>query len=162
IPVFADVVELLAKPRPDLVIVASPPALHAAHCIAAMNAGADVLCEKPFTASVREGRDVLARAAAAGRPIAVNHEFRTMRVIGDATACASVTGRRPSVHQVGQATDHAPAGERGWRGQLKRRGLYEAGVHLVDLAVQLFGEMPLAVSATFAGGDDGESAADAI
>jgi predicted dehydrogenase len=162
IPVFADLGELLATPKPDLVIIASPPALHAAHCIAAMNAGADVLCEKPFAASVHEGRDVLACAAAAGRRIAVNHEFRAMPVFRDVIAAVRADAWGPSVVQVWQAIDHNPAGERGWRGQLRRRGLYEAGVHLVDLAVQLFGEMPHAVSATFAAGDDGESAADAI
>jgi predicted dehydrogenase len=33
----------------DIVVVASPPALHAEHAIAALDAGAHVLCEKPFT-----------------------------------------------------------------------------------------------------------------
>ena len=162
IPVFRDLVELLAQSRPELVIVASPPALHAAHCVAAMDAGADVLCEKPFTASVREGRDVVARAVAAGRQIAVNHEFRTMPVFRDVIAAARADRQGPVVVQVWQAIDHDSSGESGWRGQLRRRSLYEAGVHLVDLALQLFGETPHAVSATFAPAAEGASAVDAI
>ena len=162
VPVFGDTGELLAKIAPELVIVASPPALHAGHCIAAMDAGADVLCEKPFAASVREGRDVLAHAVAAGRQIAVNHEFRAMPVFRDVIAAARADGQGPALVQVWQAIDHDPSGETGWRGQLRRRSLYEAGVHLVDLALQLFGETPSAVSATLARAVNGASAADAI
>jgi predicted dehydrogenase len=38
----------------DIVVVASPTALHAEHAIAALEAGADVLCEKPFTITSSE------------------------------------------------------------------------------------------------------------
>jgi predicted dehydrogenase len=162
IPVFRDAVELLAKSSPELVIVATPPALHAEQCVAAIDAGADVLCEKPFAATVREARDVLAHAVNAGRQIAINHEFRAMPVFRDVIAAARADDHGPVVVQVWQAIDHDPAGESGWRGQLRRRSLYEAGVHLVDLALQLFDETPRAVSATFAASDGGMSAADAI
>jgi predicted dehydrogenase len=40
--------------RPDIVLVAAPPALHAAMSIAAMEAGAWVLCEKPLCGSLAE------------------------------------------------------------------------------------------------------------
>jgi predicted dehydrogenase len=49
-----DYKKALEESKPDLVIVASPPALHAALSIAAMEAGAWVLCEKPFCASLAE------------------------------------------------------------------------------------------------------------
>jgi predicted dehydrogenase len=44
----------LREDRPDLVLVAAPPATHAAMSIAAMQAGAWVLCEKPLCASLAE------------------------------------------------------------------------------------------------------------
>jgi predicted dehydrogenase len=44
----------LREDRPDLVLVAAPPALHAPMSIAAMEAGAWVLCEKPLCASLAE------------------------------------------------------------------------------------------------------------
>jgi predicted dehydrogenase len=44
----------LADDRPDIVLVAAPPALHTAMSIAAMEAGAWVLCEKPLCASLAE------------------------------------------------------------------------------------------------------------
>jgi predicted dehydrogenase len=49
-----DYATALREIKPDLVIVASPPALHASLSIAAMEAGAWVLCEKPFCASLAE------------------------------------------------------------------------------------------------------------
>lgn len=40
--------ELLAR-KPDVVVVASPHQMHFDHCLAALDAGAHVLCEKPMT-----------------------------------------------------------------------------------------------------------------
>jgi predicted dehydrogenase len=50
----SDYLAALREVRPDLVLIASPPALHAAMTIAALEAGAWVLCEKPFCASLAE------------------------------------------------------------------------------------------------------------
>lgn len=44
----------LRDDRPDIVLVAAPPAVHATMSIAAMEAGAWVLCEKPLCASLAE------------------------------------------------------------------------------------------------------------
>ncbi len=49
-----DYAAALQATRPDLVLVAAPPALHAEMTIAALEAGAWVLCEKPFCASLAE------------------------------------------------------------------------------------------------------------
>jgi predicted dehydrogenase len=51
---YVDYAAALKATKPDIVIVASPPASHAALSIAAMEAGAWVLCEKPFCASLAE------------------------------------------------------------------------------------------------------------
>jgi predicted dehydrogenase len=50
--------------------------------------------------------------------------------------------------QVWQLMDLPPWAEPGWRGQMLQRTLYEAGVHLVDFLMALFGEKPRAVSGT--------------
>ena len=46
--------EMLRKEKPDVVHVATPQSLHSKHSIAAMEAGADVLCEKPMACSLEE------------------------------------------------------------------------------------------------------------
>ena len=57
---FTDYATMLAERRPDLVLVATPPAQHAPMSIAAMEAGACVLCEKPLCGSLAELDQILA------------------------------------------------------------------------------------------------------
>jgi predicted dehydrogenase len=50
----SDYATALREVRPDIVLVAAPPALHAGMTIAALESGAWVLCEKPYCASLAE------------------------------------------------------------------------------------------------------------
>jgi predicted dehydrogenase len=59
--------EALAAVRPDLLVIAAPPAEHAAMCIAGMEAGAWVWCEKPLCASLAEFDRIAAAEARTGR-----------------------------------------------------------------------------------------------
>src|ERR1051326_6047324 len=52
--VYTDAATALRETRPDLVIIASPPATHTTLTVAALEAGAWVLCEKPFCGSLAE------------------------------------------------------------------------------------------------------------
>ena len=63
-----------------MVIVATPPESHAQLCVQALEAGAHVVCEKPFVSTLDEADLVLATAARVGRQVAVNHEFREMPI----------------------------------------------------------------------------------
>ena len=58
---YTDLGELLATEKPDIVCVATPPALHFGHVLQSLEAGANVLCEKPLvyapTRKFRENRD---------------------------------------------------------------------------------------------------------
>lgn len=51
---FTDYATMLAAVKPDIVLVATPPASHADMCVAAMETGAWVLCEKPLCGSLAE------------------------------------------------------------------------------------------------------------
>lgn len=148
VPVFADFDELVGKARPEVVLVGTLPNSHAEYCLRSFAAGAHVLCEKPFVSSLAEAEQVLAAARAANRRIALNHEFREMpifRAVRDAVASGETGGL--VFAQVWQLMDLPPWAEPGWRGQMLQRTLYEAGVHLVDLIMALFGERPVAVEA---------------
>lgn len=52
--VYTDYATMLRELRPDIVLVATPPAEHTPMSIAAMEAGAWVLCEKPLCGSLAE------------------------------------------------------------------------------------------------------------
>ncbi len=149
VPVAESFDAVIAAGVPDVVVVATPPDTHLAVCRRALEAGAHVLCEKPFAPSVAEGRLIAEAATRAGRRVALNHEFRVMPIF---RAVRDQIGR-PDVGdlvfvQAWQNMDLPPWKEPGWRGQLLLGTLYEAGLHLVDYVMALFGEKPLAVTAT--------------
>jgi predicted dehydrogenase len=74
---YADFREMLETERPDLVSVAPRwSEQHHAMVSAALAVGAHVYCEKPFTRTLAEADDLLARAARTGRRIAVAHQGR--------------------------------------------------------------------------------------
>jgi predicted dehydrogenase len=77
IPTAYDAYEaLLADPSIDLVYNALPPSLHAEWTIAALEAGKDVLCEKPFTMTAAEARRVVTKAEETGhRAVEAFHDF---------------------------------------------------------------------------------------
>ena len=151
VPAFSGFDEMLSTARPDVLIVGTPPHTHCDYVLAGLAAGAHVLCEKPFVTSLHEADRVIAAAATAGRMVALNHEFREMpifRALRKAASPGDIV-----FAQAWQLMDMAPWAEAGWRGQLRERTLYEAGVHVVDLLMKCFAEKPVAVTArTSAGG----------
>lgn len=55
--------------KPQIVVVASPHAQHYEHCMAALEAGAHVLCEKPMTLDPAQAWSLEGAAQAAGRSL---------------------------------------------------------------------------------------------
>jgi predicted dehydrogenase len=163
IPVFEDADTMLARAQPDVLIVGTPPGTHLDYCLKGLAAGAHVLCEKPFVSSVAEADRVIEAAGRAGRRVALNHEFREMPIF---RAIRDQVGK-PEVGQlvcaqVWQLMDLPPWKEPGWRGQMLQRTLYEAGVHLVDFLMALFGEKPVSVSSTISSCGVREDETDAL
>ncbi len=163
VPVFDDFAAMLAQSGPDIVIVGTPPNSHAEYCLRSLAAGAHVICEKPFVSSITEADRVIEAAAAAGRRVALNHEFREMPIFRALRAAADAAPP-PGVlfAQVWQLMDLPPWAESGWRGQMLQRTLYEAGIHLVDFLIALFREKPVAVSASVSTGGMQDGDTDAV
>ncbi|MCY3022157.1 MAG: Gfo/Idh/MocA family oxidoreductase [Planctomycetota bacterium] len=65
--VYSDFRRVLERKDIDMVAIATPPHWHALISIAAMQAGKDVLCEKPMTRFIAEGRAVIEAEKRYGR-----------------------------------------------------------------------------------------------
>ncbi len=157
--VTTDLAAALADPAIDLVVVATPDAVHAQHGHAALDAGKAVLIDKPFATTLDDARALADKAERSGQLLSVFHnrrwdsDFLTIRkliadgALGEVTQFESRYDRfRPVV--IDQWKEKAGAGT--W---------YGLGPHLVDQALQLFG-MPLGVYADFAVQKDGGEAVD--
>lgn len=164
VPAFASLEALFERTAPEVVVVATPPQSHAELCVQALEAGAHVICEKPFVMDLDEADRVLAAAGAAARHVAVNHEFREkpiFRVLLD--RIGSPEAGRLAFAQIWQLMDLAPWDEPvPWRAAMPNRTLFEGGVHLVDLMLQVFGERPDGVYARHSSGLETERRADAV
>ena len=163
-PAFETVEELISQTSPDTVVVGTPPDSHADLCTRALEAGVHVICEKPFVSTVAEADEVLRVADAAGRRVAVNHQYREkpiFRAVKEQIGTADVG--RLVFCQLWQLMDLAPWDEPvAWRRDMPNRTLFEGGVHLVDLLLHLYEELPEAVYARHSAGLDPERSADAI
>lgn len=78
VPVFGsdDLAQLIGVCRPDVVVVASPDATHAAHIVSALAAGVDVITEKPMTATATQAAQVLRAASSSDATLTVGHNMR--------------------------------------------------------------------------------------
>lgn len=122
---YADYREMLDKESPDLVVVAPRWSdRHFEMAMAALEAGAHVLTEKPFTVTLAEADEILARAERLGRKVAVAHQMRLA----------------PSVVHLRRAFEDGVIGElvhlRAWGKQDTRAGgedLIVLGTHLFDM-----------------------------
>jgi predicted dehydrogenase len=75
---YSSVEEMLAKERPDIVSVATLEWDHEAPVLAALEAGAHVLCEKIMAHTVAIGEGMVEAAARAGRTLGVNYNYRSV------------------------------------------------------------------------------------
>ena len=75
IAAYATLPEMMGQARCDAVHILTPPHLHKPLALEALALGAHVLVEKPFALSVLEATEMRDAARAAGRQIAVNHNF---------------------------------------------------------------------------------------
>ena len=78
IAVYDDYARLLAEARPDRVIVASVDVMHGQNIIAALEAGIDVISEKPLTTTRAEAEAILEAERRTGRRVQVIFNMRYM------------------------------------------------------------------------------------
>lgn len=75
-PVFTDIDAMLREVKPDLVVVATRDSTHDEIIVRALEAGADVLTEKPMTTTVEKVRRILDAQERTGRRVQVTFNYR--------------------------------------------------------------------------------------
>ena len=159
--VVAELETALAVPAIDLVVIATPNALHAPQAIAALQVAKHVVVDKPFALDADQARQMAEAAQRAGKLLAVFHnrrwasDFLTLqRLIDDGTLGQVVQYEshfdrfRPVVRD--RWRERAGPGSGAWM---------DLGPHLLDQALVLFGE-PLGISADIGVQRDGAGADD--
>lgn len=145
---YPGMTEMLAAEQPDLVLIGTPPALHAEQTRTALRAGAWVLCEKPLCLSLAE-YDEIASAEGdgeAGGPYAsavFQHRYGSGAAHARQLLRAGELGRPLVAHC--QTTWHRDADYYSvpWRGRWETEGggpTMGHGIHQMDLLLHLLGE----------------------
>lgn len=75
-PIYGNVDAMLAEARPDLVIVCTPDSTHDDIVVRALEAGADVITEKPMSTTVEKIRRILDAEKRTGRRVDVSFNYR--------------------------------------------------------------------------------------
>ena len=114
---YRDFREMLAKERPEIVIVATPDHWHPLAMIEAVKAGAHVYVEKPICHTLREGRAMVNAARAANRRVQVGTHRRvsphnvSAREFLRSGKAGKIGMVRAFVHNAGRAGEKTPDSE---------------------------------------------------
>jgi predicted dehydrogenase len=139
--------ELYADKSVELVLIATPNDVHKDYSIACLNAGKNVLCEKPVTLNAAELEEVMAVAKKTGKIFTVNQnrrwdkDYLSIRKIVDDNMIGGVYNIESRVQGSRRLW--------GWRAFKPNGGglLLDWGVHLLDQIMDLIPEKVVSVQA---------------
>lgn len=139
---YASLDELTADPDLDVVVIATPNALHAPQALACLGAGKHLLIEKPLAISAAECEAIAAAAKEAGARVLVGHMWRFDR---EALALRDVVaeGALGEIVKTKGYGIHVNWGPSGWFADRERAGggaLVDMGVHALDTVRFLLGD----------------------
>ncbi|XAS67302.1 Gfo/Idh/MocA family oxidoreductase [Micrococcaceae bacterium Sec5.7] len=127
----------------DLVVLGTPPATHYPLAKAALEAGLDVVVDKPFTVRSAEGQELIELAARLGRVLTVyqnrrwDNGFLTIRKLMDAGELGDVIRFESAMERW------SPTIAKSWKAAATVDDgggiFFDLGTHLLDMAVRLFG-----------------------
>jgi scyllo-inositol 2-dehydrogenase (NADP+) len=134
-----DPAALFADPDVELVVIATPSHVHATQVLEALGRGKHVVCEKPMALSAGDADRMIDAAQRADRVLSVFHNMRywpdfvKVREVCESGKLGRIVQIRLTMHRFTRRWDWQTLREFGGG------ALFNAGAHLVDLALQLFG-----------------------
>ncbi|NHM32412.1 Gfo/Idh/MocA family oxidoreductase [Neobacillus terrae] len=139
---YTDAAEMYARENPDIVSICSPNRFHFEHVMQALEAGCDVMCEKPPAIKSEEARMMMETAEKNNRVLAYNFHHRfsddatllrekvNEGVFGDIYVVKAQALRRSGVPGWGSFTNKEAQGG---------GPLIDIGVHMLDAALYVLG-----------------------
>jgi predicted dehydrogenase len=143
---YFSVSDLLQNERPDIVSVCSPNGCHAAHTIEALNHGSHILCEKPMSISVSDGKKMIECAERTGKKIYVVKQNRynppvlAIKKLINENKLGTLFGFQMNCFWNRPADYYRQAS---WRGSLAQDGgiLFTQFSHFIDLLYWFLGDV---------------------
>lgn len=135
--------ELVARQDVDVVAVYSPDALHAEHCIAALEAGKHVVCTKPMVTSLDQAKALVAAVRKSGRLFLVgqtmrfDRQFATLRQMVEAGDLGELMAAEAFyIHDLRPVYSFTP-----WRLTIPQDFMYGGVTHPVDVLRSFLGDV---------------------
>ena len=132
---------LLDRDDLDGVVIATPSAAHAQQCMAALERGLSVFCQKPLGRNAQEAAAVLAAAQKADRLLGVDLSYRHTAAMTEISK-AIRAGAIGDVFAIDLTFHNAYGPDKPWFYDKALSGggcVIDLGVHLVDLALWVMG-----------------------
>lgn len=153
---------VLADPKIDAVVLATPPSGHMRQIVAAANAGKHVFCEKPFSFSKSEAETAVAAMRRAGRVVGVGYNRRfhpEMIKLRDRVRSGDlgIIQHIECNMTFPNALFLKPTAWRAMKNEAPCGGLAPLGVHAIDAMIDLCGEFDHVYCQSFARALDGET-----
>jgi 2-alkyl-3-oxoalkanoate reductase len=136
--VYSDVEEMLSKERPHIVDICTPPKTHAKIALQAIQAGSNVLIEKPMAQSVEECDAVIAAADQKSVKVCIAHSdlfyypfIKARRLVRD-----GAIGRFRGMHIcLSTPTDYITSNPDHWANRLPGGVFGESGPHVIYMTL---------------------------
>ncbi|EMC97933.1 hypothetical protein BAUCODRAFT_407696 [Baudoinia panamericana UAMH 10762] len=146
--VWRSVDEVYADPAVDLVVITSIPATHYPMCKAALEAGKNVVVEKPFVPTTKEADELIDIAHKSGKLLTVyqnrrwDADFLTLQQVLAEGSLGDIA--EFETHYDRHRPDPPPAT---WKAKAEpgHGSIFDLGTHLIDQVYHLFG-MPQSVT----------------
>lgn len=133
---------VLADPRIDAVVLATPHSLHCEEIIAAARAGKAVFCEKPLCLEAADAARAIAACERAGVVLGVGTDKRFFPAFQELLRLARTGALGEIAHIEAHFSNEVAGGFEGWRlvsEESPAGGMTGTGIHMLDAMVALAG-----------------------
>ncbi|WP_180899496.1 Gfo/Idh/MocA family protein [Martelella soudanensis] len=146
---YSDAAEMFADGGFDFVDIATTAPSHRLLVEAAAKAGVHIICQKPFAENIGDARAMVAAADAAGTVLMVHENFRWQSAVRAAIEAlrAGAIGT-PFFGRVSFRSGYDVYAGQPYLAEGKRFIIEDLGIHILDIARALFGEVSTITAST--------------